>query len=140
MRRTAVAIVVVLSLGASLVLVCDQATYRSQFSRPFPESARLVHRLRDQAGFDTSFAFCFEVEDDRLLNQLIEDWQLAEVMHKTQDSMSFVALDPPSWWPSQQQLNAMPQRFERVDHVNERYWSVWVDQSGQRLYAECGGW
>jgi hypothetical protein len=115
-------------------------TYERHFERPLPPGARLLHHERRRAGFELKYAFVFEAPDDRLLNQLVQEWSLSPAAQDKYDTISFVSLRPPPWWLNQQQLNAIHVQYEWVDRQKQRYRSVWFDRDKGRLYAEYGRW
>ena len=53
--------------------------------------------------------------------------------------MSFKTSTGEPWWPGAS-LNALPERYGRVDEERTQYWSLWVDHAAGKLYAESGDW
>ncbi|MCO6042982.1 hypothetical protein NG895_03600 [Aeoliella sp. ICT_H6.2] len=85
----------------------------------------------------------FEVTDDELLNQLIDEWSLED--HSSDHfSGSFAATTAKAWkvkwWPSREELEAMPRRFELYDHSRQFYHAVYCGREPDRLYLEYGNW
>jgi hypothetical protein len=142
-RITKISIVLVLTVpllvGAALVAFWPDPSER-HFSFPLPATAKLLHYERSTAGFEVKYAFVFEVSDDKLLTQFVKEWSLAPAGTSAVEPISFVALRPPLWWLSQQQLQSLPERYGWVDQPNQRYRSVWIDRVAGKLFAEYGQW
>jgi hypothetical protein len=114
--------------------------YSQHFRGPLPSGTKLLHYEKSRAGFDVSYVFVFEAPDDQLLNQLINEWSLKPSVPNDHETMSFVDLHPPSWWPGQKDLESISVQYEWIDKANERYRSVWLDRDKRLLYAEYGRW
>ncbi len=133
-------VVIFLAIAVTVLFAIWPGPYERHFKNSLPPNTRLINFIRKPGGFDVSYGFLFEISDDALLNQLIDDWGLIPSVKDDQETMSFVALSPPTWWPNQAQLEQMPIQYERVDWNNEQYWSVWLDRKNGRLFAEYGNW
>jgi hypothetical protein len=89
-------------------------------------------------GLDHGDEFEFAVTDDTLRDLIIQEWKLTPA-DRPQDAPSFAKHTGAPWWPGAL-LDALPERYGRIDWDRERYWSLWVDRENGRLYAEYGKW
>lgn len=90
-------------------------------------------------GLDRFFAFKFTFTDDRILEQLVKEWDLRKRDDTSYELTSFVHFKAPDWWPSEK-LQQFGERYDRVIGEDELFWSVWVDRQNKNLYAEYGKW
>lgn len=133
-------IAIVLLVLASQIVGCNRADYKLKFSAhskiPIPKSAKLLQSGGQYAGFDASYGFVFEVSDDALQRQLIQEWSLKP----GGGSGGFFKFAEYDWWPAEVELAKMEPSFAREDTLNEEYWNVWRDQTTGKLYVEHGRW
>lgn len=120
---------------------CNRTDSKLKFSAhtktPLPKSAKLIQSGAQYAGFDASYGFMFEVEDDALLNQLVEEWNLESAPESGSGFFKFAKL---CWWPTDEKLAKMEPSLGRENKEDEEYWHVWCDKSNGKLYVEHGRW
>ena len=128
---------VLLATSFVFLLGCSRnSPYDRHFDRPLPQGSRLLHYKARHSGPDASYAFVFAVSDDALRDRLIIDWRLT-IAYKP---ISFVALDAPSWWPTDGERDKMEEQYQWLDEEDEEFKSVWIDTKTNLLYAEYGSW
>ncbi len=102
-----------------------------------PASANLAHSGAQFAGLDASYGFVFDVTDDQLQEQLIDEWDL----HASSPTEgTFFHFAKHEWWPTKDALLKLDENFGRSDDQKEEYWHVWRDRLNGKLYIEHGRW
>ena len=130
-----------LLLYCMLFLGCSRTYPNVSFSdhskTSVPASAKLIHSGGQYAGVDASYGFVFDVSDNTLQQQLIDEWRLNAVSASESGFFKFAKYP---WWPTDDDFLKMDENFTRSDEQNEEYWHVWHDRINGRLYIEHGGW
>jgi len=137
-KRLGLMLFAAIGVGGAVLWLRSFDPYYRHFWKPLPASAKLLHSDEIRHGGDVSYAFVFEIEDDRLLDQLIGEWGLEFSDFEFDEPKSIVAQRPPSWWPGPEQLRSLPIQWGSTDGDEAHYRSVWVDSDARRLYAEYG--
>ena len=134
-------------IAAALLVLCSQiggcnrtdskVLFSAHSKSALPQSAKLVHSGGQYAGFDASYGFVFDVTDDTLQDQLVNEWKLES---SSATGSGFFQFAKHNWWPTDAEFAKMEASFSRENKQNEEYWHVWCDQSNRRLYVEHGRW
>ena len=129
-------------LPALLVALLIWAPWRQRFGHhfnfPLPASAKWVH-YHHTWGRDSGDLFEFDVTDDAMREAMIADWNLKPATAPEQPMSFNTSTGRQPWWPGAA-LNALPERYGRVDEEHSQLWSLWVDHAAGKLYAESGDW
>lgn len=138
-------ILAVVVLGAGWWLLWYSASPQpTKFPHPIPPGAKLLDSFHHVGGYNEhTYAFVFEVSDKKLLNHLIKRWNLED--HSSDYfSGSFASMKAEfwevTWWPTRDELAAMPIRYEFTDMSTEVYHTVYCGHEPDRLYVEFGNW
>ena len=130
-----------MSLFCLLCVGCSRTDRKLSFSAhtnaPIPASAKLIHSGGQYAGFDASYGFVFDVSDNSLQEQLVDEWDLNAAHASESGFFKFAKF---AWWPTDDAFLKMDENFSRSDDQNEEYWHVWHDQRNGKLYVEHGRW
>lgn len=114
---------------------CD-VTYseKSHFSFPLPSGSKLRHYLMRQSGPDTNYSFVFEGAHRELCDLIVKEWGLS----RKRKQESFLSLNPPNWWPTNDEWKAMDEIYAWEDETKQLYRSVWLDTNRGFVYIEYG--
>jgi hypothetical protein len=130
-----------MSLGCMVLAGCNRTDPKLSFSAhsqsPIPASAKQIYSGGQYAGFDASYGFVFDVSDNTLQEQLIDEWGLKAGSPSEGGFFKFAAYP---WWPTEDEFKRMEENFGRSDEQNEEYWHVWRDRTNSKLYVEHGRW
>jgi hypothetical protein len=114
---------------------CGQMQGSSRYHLKGISSAVLLNSASSWRGFDVTEIYEWAVSDDELLNSLVERWQL----QRTDQLRSSVTVSDYAWWPSNEQLGGMEQKYWRVESKDERFYvNVWATVPPGRVYLEAG--
>ena len=120
---------------------CNHSDSKLKFSAhtksPLTKSAKLIQSGGQYAGFDASYGFVFEVDDDALQTQLVKEWNLESM---PESESGFFRFAKHNWWPTDEKLAKMAPSFGRENKEDEEYWHVWCDRSNRKLYVEQHRW
>ncbi len=126
-------------LVASLAIGCrSEKAQNVGIVEPVPDSAHLLKHIQVRHGYDRSQLFVFSVDDMALCESLVKRWNLKDLTEKVEGPISFVTGDRPDWWPAIWPEDT--RQYGQHSEKDERYWSVWEDSVGKRLYVEVGSW
>ena len=128
-------------LYCMLFLGCSRTDPNLSFSGhskiSIPASAKLIQSGGQYAGVDSSYGFVFDVSDNTLQQQLIDEWRMNAVSSSESGFFKFAKYP---WWPTNDELLKMDESYGRSDDQSEEYWLVWHDQINGKLYVEHGRW
>lgn len=130
-----------LLVGYLPIVGCSRTDPKLSFSAhcnaAIPASAKPIHSGGQYAGFDASYGFVFDVSDNKLQEQLVDEWHLKA---QTPSESGFFKFAKYPWWPGDDAFLKMDENFGRSDDQNEEYWHVWHDRQNAKLYVEHGRW
>ncbi len=129
--------VICASLLVILVAGCQSKfSMEDELVNKLPQRAKVIHRGARNSGPDSCYAFVISNADDSMVDEIVKEWNLKAA----DEPPSFFNFAKKSWWPSEAAKKAMSSKFEWVDETEERYRSLWFDESKKQLLLEYGCW